>query len=113
MESGAAVRRIIRTGRRIPVYHLGIPVLRGYGSGKRIYVFGASHPIYASLVSLLFGLAEALGIRIELLGLSIPPAIIDMFPYMLAIAALAVSSYVRKRKVQGVVKVKKKKEKLA
>ena len=78
-----------------------------------IYVFGASPPIYASLVSLLFGLAEALGIRIELLGLSIPPAIIDMFPYMLAIAALAVSSYVRKRKVQGVVKVKKKKEKLA
>ena len=78
-----------------------------------IYVFGASHPIYASLVSLLFGLAEALGIRIELLGLSIPPAIIDMFPYMLAIAALAVSSYVRTRKVQGVVKVTKKKEKLA
>lgn len=78
-----------------------------------IYVFGASHPIFASLVSLLFGLAEALGIRIELLGLSIPPAIIDMFPYMLAIAALAVSSYIRKRKVQGVVKVKKKKEKLA
>lgn len=73
-----------------------------------IYVFGASHPIFASLVSLLFGLAEALGIRIELLGLSIPPSIIDMFPYMLAIAALAISSYIRKRKVQGTVKVKKK-----
>lgn len=68
---------------------------------------------FASLVSMLFGLAEALGIRIELLGVSIPPSIIDMFPYMLAIAALAISSYVRKRKVQGVVKVKKKKEKLA
>ena len=78
-----------------------------------IYVFGASHPIFASLVSLLFGFAEAIGIRIELMGMAIPPSIISMFPYILAIVALAISSYMRKRKVQGVIKVKKKKEKLA
>lgn len=77
------------------------------------YVFGASHPIFASLVSLLFGLAEAIGIRIELMGMDVSPSIISMFPYVLAIAALAISSYMMKRKLKGVVKVKKKKEKLA
>ena len=77
------------------------------------YVFGGSHPIFASLVSLLFGLAEAIGIRIELMGMDISPSIISMFPYMLAIAALAVSSYMMKRKLKGTVKMKKKKEKLA
>lgn len=77
------------------------------------YVFGASHPIFASLVSLLFGLAEAVGIRIELMGMDISPSIISMFPYVLAIAALAVSSYMMKCKLKGVVKIKKKKEKLA
>lgn len=77
------------------------------------YVFGASHPIFASLVSMLFGMAEAIGIRIELMGMDISPSIIRMFPYVLAIVALAISSYMMKRKLKGSVKMKKKKEKLA
>lgn len=78
-----------------------------------IEVFARAHPVAAAFVSLLFGFADAIGIRIELMGMKISPSIIDMFPYMLAIFALAISSYTTKRKVQGVVGHKKKKEKTA
>ncbi len=75
--------------------------------------FGNAHPAATALVSLLFGFADAIGIRIELIGMNIPPSIIKMFPYILAIVALAISSYTMKLKVKGVVGNKKKKEKLA
>lgn len=77
------------------------------------FVFGNAHPAATALVSLLFGFADAIGIRIELIGMNIPPSIIKMFPYILAIVALAISSYTMKLKVKGVVGNKKKKEKLA
>ncbi len=77
------------------------------------FVFGNAHPVATALVSLLFGFADAIGIRIELIGMNIPPSIIKMFPYILAIAALAISSYTMKLKVKGVAGHKKKKEKLA
>lgn len=77
------------------------------------FVFGNAHPIATALVSLLFGFADAIGIRIELLGLNIPPSIIKMFPYILAIAALAISSYTMKLKVKGIIGQKKKKERVA
>jgi len=77
------------------------------------FVFGNAHPAATALVSLLFGFADAIGIRIELIGMNIPPSIIKMFPYILAIVALAISSYTMKLKIKGVVGNKKKKEKLA
>jgi len=73
------------------------------------YTFGGATPIGSLLASLLFGFAEALGIRIELLGLSIPASIIDMFPYLVALIALAYSSKMRSRRMQGVVRKKKQK----
>ncbi len=76
------------------------------------FVFGNAHPIATALVSLLFGFADAIGIRIELLGLNIPPSIIKMFPYVLAIVALAISSYTMKLKVKGVIGQKKMKERV-
>ena len=48
----------------------------------------------------------------ELLGLNIPPSIIKMFPYVLAIVALAISSYTMKLKVKGVIGQKKMKERV-
>ncbi len=66
------------------------------------YTFGGATPIGSALASLLFGFAEALGIRIELLGLKIPSSIVDMFPYAVALIALAYSSWQRMRKINGV-----------
>ena len=77
------------------------------------FVFGGSHPVFASLVSLLFGLTDAIGIRVELMGLKVSPSIISMFPYIFAIIALAISSYMAKLRMQGVIGNKKKKEKAA
>jgi len=65
------------------------------------YTFGGATPIGSALASFLFGFAEALGIRIELLGLSIPASIVDMFPYALALVALAYSSWARTRRVSN------------
>ena len=66
------------------------------------YTFGGATPIGSALASFLFGFAEALGIRIELLGLNIPASIVDMFPYGLALVALAYSSWARTRRVSGI-----------
>ena len=76
------------------------------------FTFGNAHPVGTTLACLLFGFAEAVGIRIELMGMDIPPSIIKMFPYMLAIIALAISSYTTKLKVKD-ISTKKKKEKMA
>lgn len=76
-------------------------------------VFGAAHPIAVWLVTLLFGLADAIGIRIELAGTGIPPSIIKMFPFILAIVALTISSYSEKLRMKGRLSARrlKKKEK--
>jgi len=60
-------------------------------------VFGASNPIFVWFVTLLFGWAEAVGVQIELSGVDIPPSIITMFPYLLAIVALIISSLSKKK----------------
>jgi simple sugar transport system permease protein len=72
------------------------------------FAFGNAHPIWSSLVGLLFGIAEAIGIRIELAGIALSPSIIKMFPYALAIIALTISSYTNKLKVSGVIGMKRK-----
>lgn len=77
------------------------------------FVFGGAHPVFASLVTLLFGLADAVGIRIELLGMDISPSIIKMFPFLFAIVALMISSYTAKLKKLGVIGNKNKKERTA
>ena len=65
-------------------------------------VFGNSHPIWVALVTLLFGFADAIGIRIELIGMKISPAIISMFPFVLAIITLGISSYMTMQKNKGI-----------
>ncbi|MEN6572338.1 MAG: ABC transporter permease [Anaerolineaceae bacterium] len=60
-------------------------------------VFGASHPVWTMIASFLFGFADALGYRLQLQNIGIPPKFIQMFPYFLAIAVLTISSIVRKR----------------
>lgn len=68
------------------------------------YTFGGAVPLGSALASLLFGFAEAVGIRIELIGSSIPSSVVDMFPYVVALIALAYSSYMKKRRMTGIAK---------
>lgn len=58
-------------------------------------IFGDANPYAACAVSMLFGFVDALGIKLELANSVIPSSIIKMFPYILSVAALAFSSYVR------------------
>ena len=76
-------------------------------------VFGGSHPIYTVLVTLMFGISDAIGIQIELAGLNVSPSIIRMFPYVLAVVALTVSSYTIKRRMKGITSTKRKRSKVA
>jgi simple sugar transport system permease protein len=66
-------------------------------------VFGGSHPIYTLLATLLFGFADALGIRVQLEGFGLPTSILQMFPYILAVIALTISSAIRTRRI-GIMK---------
>lgn len=70
---------------------------RGFTAFSAI-VFGGAHPIYSSLACLLYGFADAIGIRIELSKLGMSADLIKTFPYMLAILAISVSSFVRLRR---------------
>lgn len=70
---------------------------RGFTAFTAI-VFGAESPVLVFLACLLFGLAEALGIRIEIVGFGMPPSILKMFPYILAVVALAIGSAITKRR---------------
>lgn len=83
---------------------------RGFNAFTAL-IFGNAHPVWSVLVTLLFGLADAIGIRIELVGMNISPSIIKMFPFILAILTLAISSYMSKLRVNGVIGLKRKKEK--
>lgn len=55
-------------------------------------IFGGANPIVVWIVTVFFGWAEAVGVQIELAGLGIPSSIVKMFPYVLAIIVLIISS---------------------
>lgn len=73
---------------------------RGFNAFTAV-VFGNAHPIAVWAVTLLFGFADAVGIQIELLGTGIPPSVVKMFPFILAIVALTLSSGIQKFKRDG------------
>jgi ABC-type uncharacterized transport system permease subunit len=69
---------------------------RGFTAFTAI-VFGNSHPLWSMLASLLFGFADAMGYRLQLQNVGIPPRFLLMFPYVLAIIVLTISSILRKQ----------------
>ncbi len=67
-------------------------------------VFGQLDPAMTLLASLLFGFADAFGLRLQLEGLGVPSSIVQMFPYVLAIVALTASTALllrRHRRIAG------------
>jgi general nucleoside transport system permease protein len=64
---------------------------RGFTAFSAI-VFGQLDPTMTFLASLLFGFADAFGLRLQLEGSGVPPSIVQMFPYGLAIVALTAST---------------------
>lgn len=71
---------------------------RGYTAFTAI-VFGAEHPVWTFLASLVFALAEALGIRMQLADIGVPPSILNTFPYIFAIIVLTLGSALRQRRL--------------
>lgn len=61
-------------------------------------IFGNTNAILVWLVTLLFGWAEAIGVQIELAGMGVPSSVIKMFPYVLAIVVLMISSLTAKNR---------------
>jgi simple sugar transport system permease protein len=61
-------------------------------------IFGNTNAILVWLVTLLFGWAEAIGVQLELAGIGVPSSILKMFPYVLAIIVLIISSVNTKRR---------------
>lgn len=64
-------------------------------------IFGNADPAFVWLASLLFGFADALGIRLELANIGFSSSIIKMFPYLLSITALTISCIARDRRLKG------------
>jgi len=71
-----------------------------HGSGAWFYSiyscrFWCLNPILVAIVSLMFGYADSVGIQLGLLDVGIPASIISMFPYVLALIVLLLSSLIR------------------
>jgi simple sugar transport system permease protein len=74
---------------------------RGFTAFSAI-VFGAEHPILVFIASLVFGFADAIGFRFQLEGFGLPPSILKIFPYFLAIVALTFSAALRTKRRTGI-----------
>lgn len=61
-------------------------------------IFGAGNPIATWFASILFGFSDAIGIRLELMRTGISSSIVKMFPYILSIVALVVSSMMQAKR---------------
>lgn len=79
----------------------GITQGRGYTAFSAI-IFGRANPLACFLACLVFGFADALGIRFELSSSGISPNIVKMFPYALAITVLAISSLIQKKRSNSI-----------
>jgi simple sugar transport system permease protein len=73
---------------------------RGFTAFTAI-VFGGNHPVWTFLACTLFGFADALGIRIEITGMGLPSSILKMFPYLLSVIVLTISSAIRAKQQSG------------
>jgi simple sugar transport system permease protein len=62
-------------------------------------VFGRGHPIWVMLASLLFGLADALSFKLMITGVALPTQLLQMFPYLLAVLAISLTSLLRRRRL--------------
>ena len=69
---------------------------RGFTAFTAI-VFGGSHPVWTAVASWIFGFAEAMGFRLQLEQIGLPPTVVQMFPYILAIVVLTISSALRQK----------------
>jgi simple sugar transport system permease protein len=73
---------------------------RGFTAFTAI-VFGAENPFLTFLATLVFGFADALGIRLEIQGFGLHPSLIKTFPFILAVLVLTISSAIRMRKMKS------------
>lgn len=62
-------------------------------------IFGQLDPFLTMLASLLFGFAEALGVRMQLENVGLHPNIVQMFPFVFALIALTFSSALHVRRI--------------
>lgn len=73
-------------------------------------IFANANPLFTFAVSVLFGFADAIGIRVELYNSGFPSSIVKMFPYILSIVALALSCYIREVKRKNAMNLNARKQ---
>lgn len=80
----------------------GMTAGRGY-IGLAANAMGGSTPIGGFVVSLVFGIADAMA-NVFQTGINVPYELVQMIPYITTIVGLAVYSYNRKKKLERVTK---------
>ncbi|MEL7589770.1 MAG: ABC transporter permease [Anaerolineaceae bacterium] len=70
---------------------------RGFTAVSAI-VFGGADPSLTFIASLVFAFADAFGFRLQLESFGIPPELMKMFPYLLAIIVITISSAIRQKR---------------
>jgi simple sugar transport system permease protein len=78
-------------------FTVGMTAGRGF-TGFSAAIFGQLQPWYTLAASLVFGLAEALGLRIQLSDVGLPTNVVQMVPYVLAIVAISLACALRMRR---------------
>lgn len=70
-------------------------------------IFGNGNSYAVCACSLLFGFVDTLGIKLELSNSAIPSSIVKMFPYILTVLALSLSSFAQMHRLNRAEKRKK------
>ena len=81
-------------------FSVGMVAGRGFTAYTAV-VFGAYNPVGAALAALLFGLADAFSIQIELLKPGIATSLVSMIPYILAMVVLTISAVSNRLRREG------------
>jgi ABC-type uncharacterized transport system permease subunit len=62
-------------------------------------IFGQGNPLWVLLASLLFGLAEAIGFKVQIAQVALQQQIVEMLPYIITVVVVAFTSWLRLRRV--------------
>ncbi len=62
-------------------------------------IFGDGNPIWVLLAGLLFGLAEAVGFKVQIARVALQQQVVEMLPYLITVIVVSLTSWLRRRRV--------------
>jgi ABC-type uncharacterized transport system permease subunit len=76
----------------------GMVAGRGFMAFSAV-IFGRGNPVWVLLASLLFGLSEAVGFKVQIAQIALQQQVVQMLPYLITVVFIALTSWLRSKRV--------------